>query len=297
MGLMRPACAAFFLLCWPVFSQPPSGRVLRDLVYARVEGKQLRLDLYLPHPASAPAPTVVWIHGGAWRTGSKDKTPAARLSGRGYAVASVAYRLSHEAVFPAQIHDVKAAVRWLRANAREYNLDPDRFAAWGPSAGGHLAALLGTSGGVKELEGTLGNLEQSSRVQAVIDFFGPTDFLQMDAAGSTMQHDAPDSPESMLIGGPIQVHPDKAARANPITYISPAAPPFLILHGDKDFTVPHHQSVLLYEALKKAGASVRFETIRGAGHGFSGPEIDRMVDEFLDRVLRRAGPRPAANAP
>ncbi len=258
-----------------------------DLVYARAGGKDLQLDLYLPEASSnGRFPVVVWIHGGAWQSGSKEKPPAARLTARGYAVANINYRLSAEAQFPAPLHDAKAAVRWLRANAAEYGLDPGRFAAWGSSAGGHLAALLGTSGGVPALEGPLGNLNRPSRVQAVIDFFGPTDFLKMDAAGSKMNHDAPDSPESRLIGGPIQQNAEKAARANPITYVSPDDPAFLIMHGDKDPLVPHDQSRLLHEALKKAGVEASFETVKDAGHGFSGPEIDRAVDAFPDTHLK-----------
>ncbi len=275
------------LLTLVLLVQDLRAAVHTNLIYARAGSTDLLLDLYVPESSSNNRfPVVVWIHGGAWRSGSKEKPPAARLTARGYAVASINYRLSAEALFPAQIHDSKAAVRWLRANAAEYGLDPGRFAAWGSSAGGHLAALLGTSGGVVDLEGTLGNLNRTSRVQAVVDFFGPTDFLKMDAAGSTMNHDAPDSPESKLIGGPIQRNPEKAARANPITYISPDDPPFLIMHGDKDPLVPHDQSRLLYEALKQARVEVSFETVKGGGHGFSGPEIDLAVDAFLDKHLK-----------
>jgi acetyl esterase/lipase len=286
---------ALWLLAIVFLASDLRAAVHSNLVYARADGKDLLLDLYVPESATnGRFPVVVWIHGGAWRSGSKEKPPAARLTARGYAVASISYRFSAEALFPAQIHDAKAAVRWLRANAAEYGLDPARFAAWGASAGGHLAALLGTSGGVAALEGTLGNQNRSSRVQAVIDFFGPTDFLKMDAAGSKMHHDAPDSPESKLIGGPIQQNAEKAARANPITYVSADDPPFLIMHGDRDPLVPHDQSRLLHEALKKAGVEATFETVEGAGHGFSGPEIDRAVDAFLDRRLKAPAPVSAA---
>ena len=160
----------------------------RDLVYARAGAKDLLLDLYLPEGAPRPLPLVVWIHGGGWRNGAKEQTPARRLVERGYAVASINYRLSGEAIFPAQIHDCKAAVRWLRANAAKYGLDAGRVAAWGSSAGGHLVALLGTSGGIMELEGGLGNADQSSRVQAVVDFFGPHGFPQDGRGG---QQNAP----------------------------------------------------------------------------------------------------------
>jgi acetyl esterase/lipase len=288
--------APVLLLAAPLWAQrpkrpvaPEGARVHRDLIYAHAGGKDLLLDLYLPENSAGRLPILLWVHGGAWRGGSKDRTPAVRLVKRGYAVASINYRLSQRAIFPAQIHDCKAAVRWLRAHADKYNLNPNRIAAWGSSAGGHLVALLGTSGDVPQLEGTLGSQGHSSRVQAVVDFFGPTDFLQMDAAGSRIHHDAPDSPESRLIGGPIQENKDKAARANPITYVSKDDPPFLIMHGDQDPAVPHHQSQLLYEALKRAEVEVTFQTVKGTGHGFRGAEIDRAVDEFLDKHLKSAG--------
>jgi len=272
-------------------------KALRGLEYANAGGKAILLDLYLPEKAEGPLPLIVWVHGGAWQTGSKEGCPALRMAPRGYAAASIDYRLSQEAIFPAQIEDCKAAIRWLRAHAKDYNLDPQRFGAWGASAGGHLVALLGTAGDVKELEGTGGNPDQSSRVQAVCDFFGPTDFCQMAAhslPGSPIQHDDARSPESRLIGGALQENKDKAARANPITYVTRNAPPFLILHGDKDPLVPHHQSEILAEALKKAGVEVTLHTVAGAGHGFGGPQIDRMVEEFFDKHLK-ANPQKKAD--
>ena len=150
----------------------------RDLVYAKTPQRELALDLYIPDGATKP-PLIVWVHGGAWRAGSKAKPPALWMLERGYAVASISYRLSQQAVFPAQIHDCKAAIRWLRAHASKYGYDAERIGAWGASAGGHLVALLGTSSGVKELEGDLGYNDQSSRVQAVVDYFGPTDVTAM----------------------------------------------------------------------------------------------------------------------
>src|SRR5262249_2990270 len=157
-----------------------------------------------------------------------------------------------------------------RANAKMYGLDPEHIGVWGASSGGHLAALLGTTGGVKELEGKGGNAEQSSRVQAVVDFFGPTDFLQMDAPapqGPFFEHEPPNSPESRLIGGAIQKNVEKVKRANPIQYVTKDAPPFLIAHGERDPLVPCHQSELLHEALKRVGVEVTFHKIPGAGHG------------------------------
>jgi acetyl esterase/lipase len=270
---------------------PAGVEALRDLEYSRPDDRPLMLDLYVPEEGPRPRPVVLWVHGGAWRSGSKERCPALWLTRHGYAVASINYRLSGVAQFPAQIHDVKTAIRWLRAQAQKYELDPERVGAWGSSAGGHLVALLGTSDGVEKLEGKGGHADQSSRVQAVCDFFGPTDFLQMDAhspPGSPITHDASSSPESLLIGGPIREHPDEVARANPITWVDRDDPPFLILHGDRDPLVPLHQSQLLHAALAQAGVDVTLHVVEGAGHGFGGPDIERRVLEFFDRHLQLA---------
>jgi acetyl esterase/lipase/cyclophilin family peptidyl-prolyl cis-trans isomerase len=268
---------------------PEGVAVHRDIPYVVGGHARQKLDLYLPK-AGGPLPLIINIHGGAFRMGSKaDGVPVEYLS-LGYAVASIGYRLSGDAIWPAQIEDCKAAVRWLRANARTYGIDPDRFAAWGASAGGHLAAMLGTAGGVKEFE--VGeSLNVSSRVQAVVDYFGPTDFLQMDAhrLPNGQVHDAADSPESQLVGGAIQENKDKVARADPITYVTAEAPPFLVCHGDADPLVPHHQSVLLEAALRKAGVPVTFYTVTGAGHGrFNDPRVPELTKAFLAEHLKPA---------
>jgi acetyl esterase/lipase len=272
-----------------VFAQRPTP-THANLVYAKVGDHELKLDIYMPQNASRP-PLVVWVHGGGWRAGSKDNMPGGFLLARGYAIASISYRLSTVAQFPAQIEDCKAAVRWLRAHAAQYGYDAARIGAWGASAGGHLVALLGTSGGVKDLDTQHGHQEHSSRVQAVVDFYGPTDFTQMSKFPSKIDHDAPNSPESLLLGGPVQQNKDKAARANPITYVSKDDPPFLIVHGDQDPLVPLHQSQLLEAALKKAGVPVQLVIIRGGGHGgpqFQDQERRGLITAFLDRHLKPA---------
>jgi len=263
----------------------------RDIEYARAGEKSLLLDIYLPKTESHP-PLVVWVHGGAWRKGSKDSGGRVRwMTEHGYALADINYRLSQEAVFPAQIHDCKAAIRWLRAHAERYGYDAARIGVASSSAGGHLAALLGTSGDVKELEGHLSShIHQSSRVQAACDMWGPTDFLQMGGG-----HNEPDSPESQLIGGPIQQNKEKVAIANPITYVSKDDPPFLLLHGDKDGAVPIKQSELLKQALDKARVPVEFRVLRGAGHGgrgFPTSKMNEMILAFFDRHLRHAEAPP-----
>jgi acetyl esterase/lipase len=268
--------------------------VHRDLPYVTNGHPRQKLDLYLPKEGRE-LPLIIWVHGGAFRLGSKeDDVPLGYLAA-GYALASINYRLSQHAIFPAQIQDCKAAVRWLRANAGRFSLDPHRFGAWGPSAGGHLVAMLGTAGDVREFD--VGeNLEQSSRVQAVVDYFGPTDFCQMDAhrVPGGMVHEPPDSPESELVGGPIQENQDRVAKADPITYVTPNAPPFLVVHGDQDPLVPHHQSVLLEAALRQAGVPVSFHTVRGAGHGgFTDPQVTQLTQEFLARHLEPGKGRAA----
>ena len=260
---------------------------VRDQEFAVVDGRRLLLDLYLPDNAPGLRPLIVWIHGGAWLVGDKTECPAIPLAAQGYVVASISYRFSSAALFPAQLHDCKAAIRWLRAHAAEYGIDPGRVGVWGLSAGGHLAALIGTTGDVAEMEGEVGSHHEfSSRVQAVCDWFGPTDFARMNDIPGDQDHNAPDAPEALLIGGPVQEHPDRVARANPITYISRDTPPFLIMHGDRDPIVPITQSSLLYHALRKAGIDVKFHIIEGAGHGFEGEMILDSVRQFFDRQLK-----------
>ena len=282
----------------PPTRRMPDVRILRDLEYVPGGHERNKLDLYLPKQlapqarTSGPLPLIVWVHGGAWLGGSKKNCPATRFVRRGYAVASINYRLSQHAIFPAQIVDCKAAIRWLRANSNRYGLDAKRIGVWGSSAGGHLVALLGTAGDIKEFDKGR-NLKVSSRVQAVCDYFGPTDFTKIGRFPSKIRHDAPDSPESKLIGGPIQENKEACRRVNPITYVTKDDPPFLIVHGDKDQTVPHNQSELLYEALKKAGVKVKFHTVKGAGHGrFKSPQVDKMVDDFFERHLKPRNTKP-----
>jgi acetyl esterase/lipase len=272
-------------------SLPEGVRAHRDLVYVEGGHERQTLDLFLPATPNGPVPVIIWVHGGGWQNGSKENCLALR-SGfleRGYAVASLNYRLSQHAVFPAQIEDCKAAIRWLRAHAGEYGLDPARFGAWGSSAGGHLVALLGTSGDVKAFD-VGAHLDQSSRVQAVCDYFGPTDFIALAKSRDASRPATYLSPESRLIGGFVLDHPDKVTEANPITYVSADDPPFLIVHGDQDPLVPLAQSQLLFEAMKQSGLGVRFHTIRGGAHGgpgFSSGEVETMVADFFEARLKK----------
>jgi acetyl esterase/lipase len=274
----------------PLRTVPANVTVLRDIGYVPDGHERQKLDLYLPRETlrGAKRPLIVWVHGGAWLAGSKEGCPAVGFVADGYAVASVNYRLSQHAIFPAQIQDCKAAIRWLRANADTHGIDPNRIGVWGASAGGHLVALLGTAGDVNDFD--VGpNLGVSSRVQAACDFFGPTDFAKMSDFPGVENHDDPDSPESKLVGGPIQENKDKVQRANPITYVTKNDPPFLIVHGDADPIVPYNQSVLLRDALDHAGVKVTLYTVQGGGHGgFKDPQVDVLVKEFFQKHLQNA---------
>ncbi|MCB1079564.1 MAG: alpha/beta hydrolase, partial [Verrucomicrobiae bacterium] len=251
-----------------------------------------KLDLFLPEkPASeGPLPVIVFIHGGGWKNGDKSsgggKVAPLVATGK-YAGASIGYRLSDEARWPSQIHDCKAGIRWLRAHAKEYGLDPDRIAVWGTSAGGHLVAMLGVSQGVEGLEGEIGsNLDQSSRVTCVLDFFGPTELLTMGDHPSTIQHNSPESPESKLIGGALQEHPDRAKSASPIEHVTQDDAPTLIVHGTEDPLVPFPQSVDFEKKLEAAGVPVILMTVEGGGHGKGfGPSVNTMAEAYLAKQL------------
>jgi acetyl esterase/lipase len=265
--------------------QLPAGvKALRDVAYVKDGHERQKLDLYLPEKADGALPVIVWIHGGGWQAGSKDRCPAVRYVPRGYAVASVNYRLSSHATFPAQIEDCKAAIRWLRANAKEHKLDADNIGVWGASAGGHLVALLGTACDCKELEGKLGNNDQSSKVKCVCNWFGPADFRPLIEMSTGAE-----GPVTKLLGGPVKDHKEKATLASPVTHVTKDDAPFLIMHGDQDKLVPISQSQSLADALRKAGVEVTFQTLPGAAHGgpaFNSDESMKLIGDFFDKHLK-----------
>jgi len=304
MRIMRPALLAALPLtialasCSPALPAPDHAEV----AYAPLSDTQ-KLDLYLPE-GSGPFPLVINIHGGGFRMGDKgmlDVEILDALRARGIAVASIDYRLSGEARFPAAIEDAKAAVRFLRANAARYRLDPERFLAFGQSAGGNLASLIGTTGNTQAFDNpALGNPGVSAHVSAVIDWFGPSDFAQMDAQaraqGCTPDHGAADSPESTYLGAPIAALPDKVKAANPVTYIDAADPPFLLQKGSEDCLVPVGQSQVLEQALRQAGVPAELDVLEGAGHGdmglwtpifLSDANVKRVAD-FAEAQLRKS---------
>jgi len=276
----------------PVTAAKPAGmpgtREVKDLPYVTGGSDRQKLDLCLPETSTSPRPLVAWIHGGGWEAGNKNSCPAKVLVGRGYAVASIGYRLSQQAVYPAQIEDCKAAVRWLRAHASEYGIDPKRIGVWGESAGGHLVALLGTTGNIRDFD--VGeNLDQSSKVQCVLDWYGPTDFLHY-GEPPKKELDRPGSAVAKLLGGTVTEHPADAKRASPVYFVTSESAPFLIMQGDKDPLVPLQQSELLNTALKKAGVETELEVIPGGGHGGPGfitPDERKRMADFLDRHLQQ----------
>ncbi len=267
-------------------------RVMPDLSYADTDNPRQKLDLYLParRVKDKRWPVVVYIHGGAWRSGNKSR-------GRGrvmpyvatgqFAGVSIGYRLTGEAIWPAQIHDCKAAIRWLKANASTYGLDPDRIGIIGSSAGGHLVAMLGTSGGVKELAGSVGRHEKfDSRVACVVDEYGPTAYRRMNDFPGRIDHDAKNSPESLLVGGPIQERADQCRNASPLTWVTKDDPLFLIIHGTDDPLVPFNQSELLAARLKAAGVPFILQTMQNGGHGgFRSEELQKRTRAFFEKHL------------
>lgn len=292
---------------WPLHNPENlsgGGRFYRDVPYATPWGfRPLLLNLSVPK-SKGPHPTIVFIHGGAWATGHPTITNHVyrqmdflnRFHQAGFAVARISYRFSHEAKFPTQLHDCKAAIRFLRKHAALLGIDPKRFASFGDSAGGHLATLIGLTGNTKRLEGKVGVTEGSSAVQSVVNWFGPAEFLTM-AKQKRKLHDkgdsdAADSPESILIGGPLQKNKAKARAASPVTYASRSAPPMLLQYGDKDRLVPYEQGEALYLALKAKGCDVTLQRVAGADHCFWGVDGSPIVDDVI-RFLKKTLAKPA----
>ena len=275
LGLISQACA---------FAAPT---VLKDIEYARPNGYSLLLDLYLPERGQDEgAPVVVWVHGGGWKNGSKEKPKAAWLAEEGYAVVSINYRLTDVAEWPAQIDDCREAVRWVRRNASVFGFDLDRIGTWGSSAGGHLVALMGTLPYPE-------NESVSSRVQAVCDWFGPTELLTMppnNVGEGRTEEDVANSNGAKLLGCTVKDCPELARQASAYDNVSKDDAPFLIMHGDEDPGVPIQQSIQFYERLRKTGVPVQYEVVEGAGHGgklFDTPEVKATVRAFFDQYLKR----------
>jgi acetyl esterase/lipase len=271
----------------PDLAQAQSTREFRDVIYATVSGKDLGLDIHMPAGAQRP-PLLVWVHGGAWRSGTKERVPLVFVE-HGIATASLDFRQSAEARFPAAIHDIKAAIRFLRAKAAEYGYQADRIAIAGSSSGGHLAALVGVTNGHKELEGTVGNyLNQSSAVQAIVDYFGASNLMtilaQSTPHGVNMRRPALE----LLLGSLPEDNKELAKLASPVTHVDRNDPPLLLLHGDQDPQMPINQAHEVHGAYKRMGLDVEFDVVYGAAHGgdlFFAPEHRDRALAFLNRTI------------
>ncbi|MBC9867970.1 MAG: alpha/beta hydrolase fold domain-containing protein [Opitutae bacterium] len=280
------------LLCLGVVghaaSAQDSARVLRDVEYAVVDAISLKLDLYLPDAPDLPT-LIVWVHGGAWRSGSKDRVAIEDMLQRGFAIASVDYRLTPVAPFPANVHDIKAAIRFLRARADHFGYRKEPFVIAGASAGGHLAALVGVSNGHAALEGTVGEYkDQSSDIAAIVSFYGAgnltTILKQSTPHGLGVRVPA----LQLLLGGSPEELPAKAKLASPVFHADASDPPLILIHGDQDPQMPINQSHELHGVYKRLGLPVHFEVVYGGGHG-GAPFFDRerldLVHDFLRKHL------------
>jgi acetyl esterase/lipase len=278
-----------FTITLPIWSVViiTAQKLTKDILYATTQEKELKLDLYKPEKSSDPY-LIIWIHGGAWHSGSKENPPMDLVT-RGYAMASINYRKTVEAKFPALIHDIKAAVRYLRAHADQYGYRKDKIILWGSSAGGHLAALAGLTNGNSYLEGTIGNdLKTSSHVQAVLDFFGPADLTTIMSQSTPHGVSVRGPALTLMFGKPLDQAAEELKLASPVHHADKNDPPLFICHGDQDHQVPINQSIQLYGKYRELGLNVQLEYVHGAGHGgkgFSDPALIDKVDQFLKGVL------------
>jgi acetyl esterase/lipase len=265
---------------------PSSIQLDRDIVFATMDGHELKLDIACPKAGNGKLPAIIYIHGGGWVLGDKSPNEAITYAKNGFVGIAIQYRLSTVARFPAAVHDCKSAIRWVRANAKKYGIDPDKIGVIGESAGGHLVALMGTSGGEPSLEGDGPYKEYSSRVQAVVDNFGPIDLLTLKDTPSPMDPDPTVGPIAGWLGKPAREVPELVKKANPVTYIDPNDPPVLLMHGDKDDLVPIQQSELFYDALTRAGVKARLVRVKNAGHGYQATPQGATVSPGADEIAK-----------
>jgi acetyl esterase/lipase len=271
----------------PAQAQKEGVTIKNDIVYAKVNGEDLMLNLALPKTGNGPAPAILCVHGGGWKGGHRNSMNMliGLLAEKGFVAATVSYRLVPKAKFPAQIEDVKAAVRWLRAHAKEYNINPDKIGAVGLSAGGHLVSLLGAADKSAGLEGNGGNLDQSSRVQAVVNFFGPTDFIT-----KTWTKQIEEAFFIGFLGGTYDEAKETYVKASPLHYVSKDDPPFLFIHGDKDKLVDIHHSKVMHAKLKEVGVPSELLIMEGQAHGWTGEALTKSLNHtirFFEEKLKK----------
>ena len=281
---MRPFLLSLSLL-FPLFAShaaelpiPDTVTFERGIEYTNPDDQHLQLNLARPKTGTGPFPAVICIHGGGFRAGSREgyNKLCLTLAQNGYVAATISYRLAPKFQFPAAVHDTKAAVRWLRANAAKYNVDPARIGVTGGSAGGHLVQFLGVTEGVKQFEGTGGNPEQSSAVTCVVNYYGPSDFIQSYGKSVDAHEVLP-----LWFGGNLETQRHKHILGSPLNWVTPAAAPTLIIHGTEDKYVAHEQGVWMADRLKASGVEVELLTLQGAGHGFKGDDVTKAEQAML----------------
>jgi acetyl esterase/lipase len=296
--MTRPRLAALALLLVPLAvvaptaaQKPPavSDDVVfeRNIEYANPDGQHLQLNLARPKKGDGPFPAIVCIHGGGFRAGKREGYDAQciRLAQHGYFALTVSYRLAPKYRFPAAVHDVKAAVRWVRANAKKYHIDPDRIGVTGVSAGGHLAQFLAVTSDVQEFEGDGGNSDQSSKAACVVNVYGPSDFTKSYGKSVDAAEVLP-----LFLGGDLKTAWKEHVRASPLYWVTPNAAPTLCIHGTDDKYVAHEQAVWLIDRLKASAVEAELLTLPGAGHGFRGKDAEtaeRALIAFFDRRLQK----------
>lgn len=282
--------AALILSAQPVLAQDGVTRT-GDIVFAEVDGTELMLDLYTPTGVDN-APVLIFAHGGGWSGGSRERVPHLGLVPAGYAIASVDYRLSGDAKYPAQIHDLKAAVRYLRANAAELGIDPNRIGASGSSAGAHLAQLLGVTNGSTEHEGDVGDYDNvSSDVSVIVSYYGASNFVTILDQSTQYGYGVRAPRLELLLGGLPEAEPELARQASPVFYADSSDPPLYLLHGDQDPQMPINQTHEIHGKYKELGLPVHFEVVHGAEHGgelFYDSTRTAMVQAFLDTHFKDA---------
>ena len=288
MIALRRLCAVAVLALFAsadARAEDPKTKLIEDLVYTKVGDRELKLDVIMPADGNGPFPALLVIHGGGWAAGNKKdvRFVMEEAAKRGYVAISPQYRFAPQDLFPAQVLDVKNAVRWAKTHAKEYKINPDKLGATGFSAGGHLSLMLGVTGPDDGLEGDAPAGSPSTRIQAVVNYFGPTDLLATDLPEVTKPILA------KFFGGTVEEKPEAAKKASPITFVTRDDPPILTFQGTKDPLVPHTQATKLADAMTAVGVPGRVELLVGASHGWGGPELKHTMDgsfAFFDRYLK-----------
>jgi acetyl esterase/lipase len=286
-SLLAPACLLVFAAANPPASFAADIVFEQGIEYSNPDDQHLQLNLARPKEASGKLPAVLCIHGGGFRAGKRERWDqlCQQLAERGYVAATVTYRLAPKYQYPAAVHDVKAAVRWLRANADKYKIDPDRIGVVGDSAGGHLAQYLGVTGDVPSLEGDGGNAGQSSRVTCVVNYYGPSDLTKSYGKSVDAAEVLP-----LWLGGDATKEHRKHIVASPLYWVTPAAAPTLLIHGTEDPYVNYEQAGWIHDKLQAAEVEVELLTLQGAGHGFKGEDAakaEKAMLDFFDRHLKK----------